>query len=102
MWKTEFLNFETRYWDHSFTIKHQYGHKENFSFIHKETLFIGLNMVGGNFEQFWIKLLLGKEKRALEEASSVAFLARGMQVADSHDSPAQLLFHAFPRIFQMN
>jgi hypothetical protein len=47
LWKQEFLNFESRYWNHTFQIGHQPGRTENFVFIHKNALFIGLNLVGG-------------------------------------------------------
>lgn len=46
-WKDEFLGFETRHWRRSFDIQKQSGRRENFSFEHKGTLFIGLNLVGG-------------------------------------------------------
>jgi len=46
-WNAEFLGFESRFWDHSFAISTQPGRQENFSFQHKGTLFIGLNLVGG-------------------------------------------------------
>ena len=56
-WKAEFLNFDSRYWSHTFRITHQKGYEENFSFVHKGTLFISLNIPGGEFESFWTKRL---------------------------------------------
>jgi hypothetical protein len=47
MWREEFLAFDSRYWDHSFQRRRQPGRSENFSFIHKNTIFIALNLVGG-------------------------------------------------------
>ena len=47
-WKKDFLFFESRYWNHTFNITRQPDREENFSFRHKGTLFIGLNLVGGN------------------------------------------------------
>ena len=44
------MNFDSRHWDHSFKIKHQDEYEENFSFIHKEALFIGLNIPGGTVD----------------------------------------------------
>lgn len=46
-WKSEFLNFESRYWNHTFKIVHHPVRPENFAFEHKGTLFVGLNLVGG-------------------------------------------------------
>jgi hypothetical protein len=47
-WKSEFLEFDRKYWkNHTFQVRRQVNRTENFSFIHKGTLFIGLNLVGG-------------------------------------------------------
>ena len=46
MWHDYFDGFYDN-WDHSFNIQSQSGRKENVRFIHKQTLFIGLNIVGG-------------------------------------------------------
>jgi hypothetical protein len=45
-WKDYFLGFESRFWDHGFEITHQEDVEENFAFVHKGSLFMGLNMVG--------------------------------------------------------
>jgi hypothetical protein len=42
------VGFESRYWNHSFVIQRMDGRPETFSFVHKKTLFIGLNIVGGS------------------------------------------------------
>lgn len=47
-WHREFQGFASRYWNHNFDVRYQPGRTENFSFIHKKTLFIGLNIVGGD------------------------------------------------------
>lgn len=47
MWNNEFLHFESRHWNHTFDIVRQDGRPDNFSFVHKGTLFLGLNLVGG-------------------------------------------------------
>jgi hypothetical protein len=46
-WKREFLFFESRYWNHTFNISRLEGYDATFSFRHKRSLFIGLNLVGG-------------------------------------------------------
>jgi hypothetical protein len=46
-WHDEFIGFEGRHWNHPFDIVRQPGREDNFSFVHKGTLFIGLNIVGG-------------------------------------------------------
>jgi hypothetical protein len=46
-WRQEIEGFDTRYWNHTFALQRQPGRSENFSFIHKNTLFIALNLVSG-------------------------------------------------------
>jgi hypothetical protein len=70
LWKETFVGFESMHWEHSFQIQRQSGRPENFAFIHKGTLFIGLNIVGGKPKDMdewevrlkqqleWVKLLV--------------------------------------------
>lgn len=46
LWNTHFLNFHDN-WNHTFFVIRQPGYEENFAFIHKRTLIIALNLVGG-------------------------------------------------------
>jgi hypothetical protein len=46
LWRATFGSFED-HWNHSFQVLRQTNRTENFSFVHKKTLFIGLNLVGG-------------------------------------------------------
>jgi hypothetical protein len=46
-WNDNFLNFESRYWKHNFVLRRQDGYPDNFAFTHKKTLFVGLNIIGG-------------------------------------------------------
>jgi hypothetical protein len=45
-WDAVFENFEQN-WDHPFQVTRQPNRTENFAFVHKSSLFIGLNLVGG-------------------------------------------------------
>jgi hypothetical protein len=45
-WVTNFMYFENN-WTHNFTVARQPGYEENFYFMYKRTLVIGLNLVGG-------------------------------------------------------
>lgn len=47
-WKDTFIRFEGRYWNHTFNIERMPGRLDNFAFEHKGTLFMGLNIVGGD------------------------------------------------------
>ena len=46
-WRSLFVNFESKYWASRFTITRLSGHPETFSFEWKGTLFVGLQLVGG-------------------------------------------------------
>lgn len=46
-WKDEFLEFDKKYWKHDFSVIRQPNRMENFALIHKQSLFIGLNLVAG-------------------------------------------------------
>jgi hypothetical protein len=46
-WIDTFQGFESRYWNHTFQIERMDDRPETFAFVHKGTLFIGLNLVGG-------------------------------------------------------
>ena len=46
LWEQELSNFED-HWHHDFQVFRPADRPENFAFIHKNTLFIGLNIVGG-------------------------------------------------------
>lgn len=52
-WRDEFQGFDSRHWDHDFELQRQPGREENFSFVHKNTLFIALNMVSGENLRSW-------------------------------------------------
>lgn len=47
MWRDEFVDFHRKHWNHSFTVTHHPDLPETFAFVHKDALFLGLNLVGG-------------------------------------------------------
>jgi hypothetical protein len=47
LWSDQFVGFESKYWNHTFDIKRQEGYPDNFAFVHKKTLFMGLDIIGG-------------------------------------------------------
>jgi hypothetical protein len=47
LWMAEFIGFESKYWNHTFDIQRHEGYPDDFSFVHKDTLFIGLDIIGG-------------------------------------------------------
>jgi hypothetical protein len=46
LWRREFASFESRYWNHTFAVVRPTKYPENFTFQHKNALFIGVNVVG--------------------------------------------------------
>lgn len=47
-WKRTFVGYESKHWNHTFAIERQPNREENFAFVHKGSLFMGLNIIGGN------------------------------------------------------
>ena len=48
LWEEYFVGFESRYWEHNFNIQRHPDYPQNFAFEHKGTLFMGLNIIGGD------------------------------------------------------
>lgn len=90
-WMDVFHEFENN-WDHDFQVQRHPSRPENFSFLHKKALFIGLNMVGGSVD----------DKDAFstqmdEEFSWVKGLIEEAVVENATASSIMLFGHAFPR-----
>ncbi|PHR98624.1 MAG: hypothetical protein COA78_25920 [Blastopirellula sp.] len=45
-WVKHFLKFDQR-WNHSIKVAHEPKHEDNFAFMRKDVLFVGINLVGG-------------------------------------------------------
>jgi hypothetical protein len=46
LWRSMFVRFDRKYWDHDLQVTTMPGRPESFSFMNRGTLFIGLNLVG--------------------------------------------------------
>lgn len=46
LWRSMFVRFDRKYWDHDLGVTTMPGRPESFTFINRGTLFIGLNLVG--------------------------------------------------------
>jgi hypothetical protein len=68
MWKKYLATFDKR-WDHGFDITRWGDLDESFAFIHKQVLFLGLNMVGGQPSSNTEKS--NRHKKHLERISSI-------------------------------
>jgi hypothetical protein len=62
-WKNTFLNFERKYWPVTFNVTRQPNRPENFAFVNKKTMFVGLNIVGGRVHSSseWTSRLTAEE-----------------------------------------
>lgn len=97
-WQAEFNSFDGRYWNHTLDVTRQPERTENFSFIHKGTLFIGLNIVGGRVhnssewetrltEQVeWTMGLIREYNSPDRVGSAVVVFAHANPVAGHHDA----------------
>ena len=78
-WMQELSNFEN-YWNHHFVVTRPPERPENFAFVHKRTLFIGLNLVGGRIHDAdewtsrlseqanWTTMLMERHTSGLDES----------------------------------
>jgi hypothetical protein len=78
MWRNTFARYDVKHWSHKFTVSNMPRRSESFAFVHKRTLFIGINFVGGKVHDEnewkhrhstqlnWVKrLMLGKARNNL-------------------------------------
>ncbi|CAJ1963255.1 unnamed protein product [Cylindrotheca closterium] len=95
-WVAEFGNFE-RHWDAQLRVTRDPTHPENFFFVHKRVLYIGLNVVGGwrhdyaewerrlDIEWEWARSLIETNVRSVpSEASSVVIIGHADPRPSAH------------------
>lgn len=95
-WRDTFREFD-KHWDHKFNVKRHPIQEEVFSFVHKKTIFVGLNMVGGSIfdketfsiqleDEFqWVKEMIEEYIVKLRTASSVVIFGHAFP-SSMHDS----------------
>lgn len=88
LWEEYFMGFENNWPGHAFKVARQPSRKENFAFVHRKCLFIGLNLVGGRVhdEAEW--------KRRL--ASNAEWLAQNLAKHRNKVKCAVVFGHAQP------
>lgn len=94
-WKTQFVNFEEN-WSLPFTVSRDSTHPENFYFIYKQVLYIGVNLVGRSifsndewsdrldYKYHWVKDLIIDHIMEGQEAASVVLVSHAFPT-DDHD-----------------
>jgi hypothetical protein len=100
-WTDHFLEFENN-WNHTFSVMRQPDYEENFYFIHKRTLFFGLNIVAGRVhdetewktrlksEFLWVKDIMELNLVDMETADGVILMAHAHPSEDHQE-----FFNAF-------
>ena len=100
-WTDHFLEFEDN-WNHTFSVLRQPDYEENFYFIHKRTLFFGLNIVAGRVhdetewktrlksEFLWVKDIMELNLVDMETADGVILMAHAHPSEDHQE-----FFNAF-------
>jgi hypothetical protein len=94
LWKNYFVRFED-YWNHPFSVQRMSGRKENFSFVHKDVLFVGVNIPGGNPSNY--KMGLVWESLLKDSATWTKQLIRDYDTSMGQHTGRVVLFgHANP------
>lgn len=77
MWRNKFSGYHQKHWSRKFAVTLMPNRTEVFSFVHKQTLFIGLNLVGGKVHDLnewktrhaaqlaWIQPLMLRNRKAV-------------------------------------
>lgn len=93
LWNANFYDFQNN-WNHSFTLTRQPGYQTNFAFVHKRTLMISLNIVGGRIhnetewvtrlrsEFEWAREMMNLNLIALGTADGVVLMAHAKPTSD--------------------
>jgi len=86
-WVKHFTRFDQR-WKHQFPVFRQIGRKENFSFLQRGVLFVGLNIVGGRLHDpaEWKK----------RHAECLEWTRRNLEIFGEKASSLVILGHALP------
>lgn len=86
-WVRHFTRFDQR-WKHKLPVFRQIGRKENFSFLHRGVLFVGLNIVGGKLHDpaEWKK----------RHAECLEWTRRNLEIFGKKASSLVIFGHALP------
>jgi hypothetical protein len=85
LWQKHFERFDER-WEHSLDVRRQPERTENFSFIHQQVLFVGLNLVGGRVHD--------ADEWRLRHAENIAWLRENLQLHGTDATHCIVFGHA--------
>ena len=106
LWRERFYRFDQN-WRHNFQVEYREGQEENYHFILKNTLFIGLNLVGGTIrdEEEWNHHLVDTIEYTLETMHRKIPRKAAGTVLMFHARPSEqhrAYFHRFWRYLELN
>ncbi|MCB0584974.1 MAG: metallophosphoesterase [Phaeodactylibacter sp.] len=88
LWEQHFMAFEQNWPGRTLKVRHQPSRKENFAFVHRKCLFIGLNLVGGKVHD--------KEEREQRLADDAEWMRRNFDEYGKKVKCAIVFGHAQP------
>ena len=77
LWRSSFANFDSTYWNHTFSVHRPLDNPENFVFQHKNVLFIGVNLIGERTNEENIEMVT---KQLTEQVNWVMDVIRQYQM----------------------
>ena len=106
LWEEYFMAFEQNWPDQKFKVAHQPGRPENFAFVYRKCLFIGLNLVGGRVhDQAERKTRLADDAQWLKQhfaanrkKAKCAVVFGHAQPASNPPDPNQLFFDTLKEV----
>jgi hypothetical protein len=108
LWRNTFARYDVKYWTHDFKVEQMMDRPEVFSFVNKRTLFIGLNMVGGDVHDYsewndrlmdqlsWVRNLMTKNKNLVHSVVIFGHADPGSKHARFFNPLANFLRTDFP------
>lgn len=108
LWRNTFARYDVKYWTHDFKVDQMVDRPEVFSFVNKRTLFIGLNMVGGDVHDYsewndrlvdqlaWVQNVMTKNKNLVHSVVIFGHADPGARHARFFNPLARFLRTDFP------
>lgn len=109
LWRKTFTRFDAKYWTHDFNVKQLPNRPEVFSFVNKQTLFIGLNVIGGSVHDknewdarhadqvAWVKTVMTEKKNEIHSVVLFGHVDPGRKHATFFVPLTAFLNEEFPR-----
>ena len=108
LWRNTFARYDVKYWNHDFKVEQMVDRPEVFSFVNRRTLFIGLNMVGGDVHDYqewndrlmdqldWVRNVMMRNKNLVHSVVVFGHADPGAKHARFFNPFASFLRNEFP------